>query len=219
MQTMYMGKDRRNRMIALVLAGVLVASVVLALLATVASAAPAPRAAAGPAVLPVHARLVSVTPAEGARLDTAPRRITLTFDEPVPVELVKVVLTRAGGTVDVGAPTAAGVSVTAAITGQMGPGDYRIAWRASSDDGHPVSGESTFMVTGAPAGGAAPPSSGVAAPLATPTYKTPQTRATTIGHPDHLPGLVVGGVLLLAGVALLVHEQRRRRAHPDEQIS
>ncbi len=223
MQTMYMGKERRNRMVALVLAGVLVASVVLALLATVASAAPAPRAAARSALLPLHARLVSVTPADGARLDAAPRQIILTFDEPVPVELAKVVLTGAVGTVEVGAPTAAGASVTAAITGSLEPGGYRIAFRATSDDGHPVSGESTFTVTGAPAGGAAgaaaTPSSGGAAALATPTYKTPQTRATTIGHPDHLPGLVVGGVLLLAGVALLVHEQRRQRVHPDEPVA
>jgi methionine-rich copper-binding protein CopC len=216
MLTMFMGNDRRNRMIALVLAGVLVASVILALLATAASAAPA-AAVSGPparaAVLPLHAQLASITPADGARLDTAPTQITLTFDEPVPVELAKVVLTRDGAPVEVGALTAKDASVTAPITGQLSPGDYRIAWRATSDDGHPVSGEATFTVTG-PAGAA-----GGAVPLATPTYKTPQTQATSIGHPDHLPGIVVGGVLLLAGVALLIHEQRRRRSHLDEPIS
>lgn len=174
MLTMLMGNERRNRLIALVLAGVLVASVILALLATAASAAPAATVSGPPAraaVLPLHAQLVSITPADGARLDTAP------------------------------------------ITGQLSPGGYRIAWRVRSDDGNPVSGEATFTVT-RPAG-----VGGGAVPLATPTYKTPQTQATSIGHPDHLPGIVVGGVLLLAGVALLIHEQRRRRSHLDEPIS
>ena len=50
----------------------------------------------------------------------------------------------------------------------------------------------------------------------TPTYKTPQTQPTTFGHPDHLPGLIVAGILLLAGVALLVYEHRRRAQSNDQ---
>ena len=52
-------------------------------------------------------------------------------------------------------------------------------------------------------------------PRVTPTYKTPQTQPTTFGHPDHLPGLIVAGILLLAGVALLVYEHRRRAQSND----
>ncbi len=214
MLTMYLGKERRNRVVALVLAAVLVASVVLALIATAASGAPTSGTRALSALLPAHARLVSITPADGARLDTSPRQITLTFDEPMPLELAQVILTRDGGPVELGAPTARDAGVTVPITGQLRPGGYRIVWRATSDDGHPISGESTFTVTGD-----APGQGGVAVPLATPTYKTPQTQATTIGHPDHAPGLIVGALLLLGGVVLLVHEQRRRRPHRDEPIS
>ena len=87
---------------------------------------------------------------------------------------------------------------------KSGPGAYRIAWQVTSEDGHPVSGESTFAV----AAGAAP-----ARPHTTPTYKTPQMQPTTFGHPDHLPGLIAAGVLLLGGVALLLFEHRRRRSH------
>jgi len=68
MHGMYAGKERRNRAVALVLAVVLVAGVMLALLATVAQAASA-EASPAPglhAALPAHAKLVSVTPADGA---------------------------------------------------------------------------------------------------------------------------------------------------------
>ncbi len=212
MLTMYMGNERRNRTVALILAGILLASVILALLATVASAAPAP--AASPAALGMHAKLVSVSPPDGAPLAQPPTEIVLTFDEPMPPEFAQVVLTRDGATVAVAAPQASGNTLSAAVTGTSGPGSYRIAWRATSDDGHPVSGESAFTV------GAPPPTAPAAAvPLATPTYKTPQTQATALTHPDHFPGLVVAGVLLLAGVSLLIHEQRRRRLNRDEPIS
>jgi hypothetical protein len=91
--------------------------------------------------------------------------------------------------------------LTATVTEKAGPGAYRVAWQVTSDDGHPVSGESSFTVTGGAAG---------STPRVTPTYKTPQTQPTTFGHPDHLPGLIVAGILLLGGVALLVYEHRRR---------
>ena len=214
MGDMYLGRERRNRVVALVLAGVLIAGVVLSLMATVASAGP----------LPTHARLVSASPQDGEQLQKSPTRITLTFDEPVPGQFATVVLSREGAPVALGAPTATGTVLTVEITGQLAPGSYRIAWRATTGDGHPISGASTFTLTGAPSAASATatataPAQAAPVPLATPTYKTPQTQATSLGHPDHLPGLVIGGVLLLAGVALLLLEHRRRRQPKAEPIS
>jgi methionine-rich copper-binding protein CopC len=214
---MYAGKERRNRMVALALAVVLVAGVVLALLATVVQAAPAravpvPAAQVRPAALPAHASLVSVVPADGAQLATGPKQIQLTFDDVVSPQFAQLVLTRDGSPVEVSAPKVDRAVVTADVTGTAGPGAYRIAWQVTSDDGHPVSGESTFAVAGG---------SAASTPRVTPSYKTPQTQPTTFGHPDHLPGLIVAVVLLLGGVALLVYEHRRRaRAagqHPGPQ--
>ena len=208
MGDMYLGRERRNRVVALVLAGVLIAGVVLSLMATVASAA----------VLPAHARLVSASPRDGEQLQTPPTRITLTFDEPVPAQFATVLLSREGAPIALGAPSATGTVLTAAISGQLAPGSYRIAWRATTDDGHAISGASTFTLAGGSSVTAAP-AKAAPVPQATPTYKTPQTQATSLGHPDHLPGLVVGGVLLLAGVALLLRELRRRRQPGAEPIS
>ena len=205
---MYTGRERRNRVVALVLALVLLGSLVLALLATlqVATADPARAGTLGAdaALVPAHATLVSVSPTDKATLDREPSRIELTFDDAIAAGLAKVVLTRDGQAVDTGPPVVKGAVVTAEITSPPGSGAYRLAWQVTSEDGHPVSGESTYAVA---AGAAAP------RPHSTPTYKTPQMQPTTFGHPDHLPGLVAAGVLLLGGVALLLFEHRRRRSH------
>jgi len=208
MGDMYLGRERRNRVVALVLAGVLIAGVVLSLMATVASAA----------ALPAHAGLVSASPRDGEQLQTPPTRITLTFDEPVPAQFATVLLSREGAPVALGAPTATGTVLTTAVTSQLAPGGYRVVWRATTDDGHPISGASTFTLAGGSSVTTAP-AQAAPVPQATPSYKTPQTQATSLGHPDHLPGLVVGGVLLLAGVALLLREHRRRRQPGAEPIS
>ena len=204
MTGMLAGNERRNRIVALVLAAVLLGGVILAFLASVALAGPAGAA-------PAHASLVSVVPADGARLDSPPPRIVLTFDESISPALAQVRLTRDGMPVETSAPTGDRTVVTVSVTPPGRPGAYRLVWQVVSDDGHPVSGESSFTVGGAVAG--AP------TPKVTPTYKTPQTQRTTFGHPDHMPGLVVAGVLLLGGVALLVYEHRRRKAQDHQRIS
>jgi methionine-rich copper-binding protein CopC len=208
MHGMYAGKERRNRAVALVLAVLLVAGVVLALFATVVQAAPA-QAATAPdlrAALPAHAKVVSVTPADGAELSTGPGRIQLTFDDVISPQLAQVRLTRDGSPVETSAPKVDRTVVTVDVTGTTGPGAYRLVWQVTGDDGHPVSGESGFSVARAAA---------QSTPRVTPSYKTPQTQPTTFGHPDHLPGLIVAGVLLLCGIALLVYEHRRRAQQPD----
>jgi len=204
MHGMYAGKERRNRVVALVLAAVLVAGVLLALLATVIQARPAQ------AAVPAHASLISVTPADGAQLSSAPSQVQLTFDGPISAEFVRISLTRDGSQVETGRPSAAGTVVTVPVTGQTGPGAYRLLWQVTGEDGHRVPGESSFSVAGA----AGAPG---ATPRVTPSYKTPQTQPTTIGHPDHLPGLITAGVLLLGGLALLVYEHRRRAQATESQ--
>jgi copper resistance protein C len=213
MHGMYAGKERRNRMVALVLAVVLVAGVVLALVATVVQAGSA-RAAAAPTfaapglavVLPTHPTLVSVVPADGAALTSGPNQVQLTFSEPVASVFTQLRLTRDGTAVETGEPQVDGAVVTAWIAGEHGPGAYRLGWQVTGSDGHRLVGESTFTVAAGAAG---------STPQTTPTYKTPETQPTTIGHPDHLPGLIVAVVLLLGGVALLIYEHRRR-AQLDE---
>jgi len=221
MQTVYSGRDRRNRLTVIVVA-VLAVTVILSLLgagrATADVAAP----------VPLHAALQSVTPAAGARLGQPPAEVVLVFTEPVSGTFLQVSLTRAGVAAPTGRPVVTDATVRTPIQQPLPPGDYRVAFRVVSQDGHPVSGDSAFTVlppatsSETPMGTSSvpptPPSasagavpSGPSQPGgATPTYKTPQRQRTSFGHPDHRPGLLVAAGLLLGGVGLLLREQRRR---------
>ena len=211
MHGMYAGKERRNRMVALVLALVLVAGVVLALVATVVQAGAA-RAATTPIAAQVSPRSCprirrsspSYPPTAPSWRPARPRSSSPSASRSPWVHAAAAAARR--DPVETGEPQVDGRVVTAAVTGERGPGAYRFVWQVTGSDGHRLSGESSFTVTAGAAG---------STPRVTPTYKTPQTQPTTFGHPDHLPGLIVAGILLLAGVALLVYEHRRRAQSND----
>ncbi|MFD4660183.1 FixH family protein [Kitasatospora sp. NPDC058444] len=108
-------------------------------------------AGAGPAS--AHAILDSTDPAQNSVIGTAPEAVTLTFSESVSLSADSVrVLDPAGKPVDTGNPGHAdGKGNTARVGLQSGlaNGTYTVAWRAVSDDSHPVGGAFTFSI-GAP---------------------------------------------------------------------
>ncbi|GJF29339.1 transport integral membrane protein [Kitasatospora sp. NE20-6] len=122
-----------------------------ALLAVLAAAAAVLLGGAGTAA--AHAALVATDPAQGAVTATAPAAVTLTFSEGVSLTTDSVrVLDPAGQQVDNGdAAHADGKDATARVTLRtgLGNGTYTVAWRAVSEDSHPVGGAFTFSI-GAP---------------------------------------------------------------------
>ncbi|MFC8452790.1 FixH family protein [Kitasatospora sp. NPDC057223] len=105
-------------------------------------------AGAGPAS--AHAALESTDPAQNSVVATAPAFVTLTFSEAVSLSGDSVrVLDPAGKPVDTGDPAHAdGRSNTARVglNSGLANGTYTVAWRAVSDDSHPVGGAFTFSV-------------------------------------------------------------------------
>ncbi|WP_209306323.1 FixH family protein [Blastococcus sp. CT_GayMR19] len=94
-----------------------------------------------------HAELVSTDPAEGARLEDAPERITLRFSEPVSLGAGYARLVHSDGTVQ---PTTASVDdgiLTLDPGGEL-PVDrgYLVTYRVISADSHPISGAYSFVV-------------------------------------------------------------------------
>jgi methionine-rich copper-binding protein CopC len=170
----------RGRRLGRVLAG----GLLLALL----SAAPAA----------AHNGFVSSDPADGATLPRTPAAVVLTFDEPAIALGTRVEVTGPGGSVDRGAAQLVDETVRQDLTAGAPPGRYTVAWRVTSADGHPVTGQLTFTTEAAGAGQPVAPAENPAAPVA------PASPAWS--------WVVVALVLLASagGVSVL----RRRRGHP-----
>ena len=102
----------------------------------------------GAATALAHNVLVSSDPAEGARLDTGPEQVTLTFDQPVRLAFNTVTMVGPDGSHWIDAPVRVeGPTVTAPVH-ELGPaGTYTIGYRILSADGHPVSNKVTFELT------------------------------------------------------------------------
>ncbi|NJP99178.1 hypothetical protein HCK00_01030 [Streptomyces sp. PLAI1-29] len=124
-------------------------------------------ATASPAA--AHAALTGSSPGQGAVVDSAPERVTLTFSESVtlsggsgspgsPGSSVQVFDPR-GGRADTGRaplPSDGGTRYDVPLRPGPAEGTYTVSWRAVSADGHPISGAFTYSV-GAPSETSAAP--------------------------------------------------------------
>lgn len=103
-----------------------------------------------------HATVVTVSPAAASELSASPRRITVRFNEPVTADAKRVQLLDALGKVVPVAYSAEGSGALQVLTPTrpLRSGLYALRWSVVSDDGHVVTGASTFTVKSrAPAGG------------------------------------------------------------------
>ncbi|WP_245771150.1 copper resistance CopC/CopD family protein [Actinacidiphila guanduensis] len=102
-----------------------------------------------------HAALLHTDPGDGSVVKAAPQRVLLTFSEGVLLSGDSLrVLDPHGANVAVGTPGHAqgrdsGATATVSLKPGLGNGTYTVAWRAISQDSHPVAGAFTFSV-GAP---------------------------------------------------------------------
>lgn len=183
-----------------------------ALVTSVISAAPAS----------AHAALVRITPAANGQLSSAPANVVLDFNEPISTKFATVVVTSAAGvSVAQGKPTVLGSKVTQALSPSLASGGHRVAYRVTSADGHPVSGQSTFTLTLAP-GNSPTTTPGTASGTASATV--PATPPDAVAAPPSGDGqrasqaswlsrylVPVSGALalLVVGLGVLVWERRR----------
>ena len=96
-------------------------------------------------------------PAKDTTITTAPKELKLYFSEAVRPAVAAVRLLGgdsapvALGKLASGAKgTDAHAPVVAPITGAMKPGAYRVMWRVTGADGHPINGEFGFTLKSAP---------------------------------------------------------------------
>lgn len=98
-----------------------------------------------PATAQAHDVLEKTTPADGTTVQQLPGDVALVFsDQPLEIGL-QVVVTGPTGNVAEGLPTIQGREVRQAISSAATAGEYTVAYRVTSDDGHPVSGSFRFF--------------------------------------------------------------------------
>ena len=161
-----------------------------AVVAVLASAHGAPAHAAlvyaAPPALRMHATLLRSEPAKGDTIAASPDRVYLVFSEEIEPSLGGIRLVGPGGITLTLKPTGdpRNVSVLVApVTTPLAPGRWRVEWRIVSEDGHPIDGDFTFTVAGAPN------DSGIAAtpPTAMPSNDTAVMHDSTTNH-SSMPG-------------------------------
>lgn len=114
---------------------------VVALLSAVVLLSPAVTASA-------HDQLVGSEPEDGAS-GQAPDEIVLTFSGAIGDLGAQMAVTDGAGTSVVdGEIEVDGEEVTQDLVDDLSPGDYRVVWRVTSEDGHPISGQFAFTVEG-----------------------------------------------------------------------
>ncbi|NLV80256.1 MAG: copper resistance protein CopC [Rhodococcus sp.] len=114
---------------------------------------------AGPAA--AHSAVIGSSPDDGERIAQAPDRVSLTFNEALQPQFAALTVVGPDGNLwSVGDPVVEGPTISVGLDG-LGPvGEYTVAYRVTSADGHPVSGTRVFTLTeegtgtpGAPAAG------------------------------------------------------------------
>jgi methionine-rich copper-binding protein CopC len=116
----------------------------------------------GAAPAAAHNRIVGSDPADGATIVRTPDAVALTFTEPAVGLGTRVVVTGPDGTASTGAAELVDATVRQPLVPGAPAGTYAVAWRVTSADGHPITGELTFTAEAAgrgeyPGPAAAPP--------------------------------------------------------------
>ena len=144
-----------------------------------------------------HTDLIASDPAAGASLQQPPARVTLTFNEPMDPRLAAVALTvgkRQPARLAVAAGADATELVATVPAGMAQGGRWRVAFRVTSADGHPVQGDLAFSV--------GPPSDVAASPrAATPADLPPAAESEAAD--ENGPGLGLSAGVLGCGALLL----------------
>src|SRR5207244_280246 len=116
-------------------------------------------AAAGAPEASAHARIVSTTPGDGDVLASAPKRVTIRFDDTVRVLGGTTVVGNSDKrAVTAGKASASGRVVTIPLR-KLRDGDCTVRWSVLSDDGHTIDGVFAFAV----GAGRAPPTAALSA--------------------------------------------------------
>ncbi|OLT10511.1 hypothetical protein BJF78_28720 [Pseudonocardia sp. CNS-139] len=151
-----------------------------------------------------HARLEGSDPADGASLDTAPQRVSLTFSDAMTADFSTLTVVGPGDVhYETGAVSAQDTTISIGLLPLGAAGTYQIGYRVVSADGHPVSGSVSFTLTTAGPAASTPTPTGTPAPAATSVAPAAPSTAAAPATPEGggMPvwPWIVGAVVLVGG--------------------
>lgn len=157
-----------------------------------------------------HAALLGSDPKDGARVASLPARVDLEFSESMSAPAYIVVTAPDGTAIQKGEVKVDDADVSVALDDPGLAGAYTVAFRAVSADGHPVTGQFGFTVTGGGAAttDAASPSASPDAASSAPASAEPSGAAADSSsdasseESDDDGGISTGEVQVGVGVAL-----------------
>lgn len=168
-----------------------------------------------------HAELLGTSPGKGKTVAKPPALVVLQFSEQVLTLGMLVQVTGPSGRVEDGPPRLAGAAVVQKLQAGLPAGDYQVAWRVTSDDGHPVDGTYRFTATGAGAGTSPSAEPSAASTTAVPTPVPSQTTVPPVspvaGSSGPSTGWTVAGIVIVVsalGAGLFALTRPRRRGTP-----
>ncbi|MEV4709005.1 copper resistance CopC family protein [Actinoplanes sp. NPDC049316] len=175
----------------------------LRFLAAGLAAAVAAVTAAGPAW--AHNALVEATPAKNAVLTKPPKGVELRFLQKLDDRFLTIVVTGPEKQkIATGTPEADGQMGSVAFTGPLPNGEYTVAYRVVSRDGHPVQGSYAFSVKN-PAPVASPSSPSPSPSSVVPAALAEEEKESTPWWPV---AATVAGVVLVAAGGVLAARRR-----------
>lgn len=168
-------------------------AVLVAVLAASALLIGAPMASA-------HSVVTGSDPADGSQLESGPTQVSVSFNEVPQSQFATLNVVGPDGNLwSKGDPRIEGQSIVVDV-GELGPaGDYTIAYRVTSADGHPISGTLGFTLTTAGSG-----SPGAAADASA------ATDSEDGGGIPLWPFLVAGGLVFGGGLAFALRKPKEQ---------
>jgi methionine-rich copper-binding protein CopC len=149
-----------------------------------------------------HNVLVTTSPADGSMVEMVPSQVMLTFNQPALALGTIVVVTGPAGHVQRGAAVLVDNNVTEHLQPGSPAGRYTVAWRVTSADGHPVSGQFSFTAKSASRG-----------------HRAAATHSTAVaagGQATTHWWVMAVGIFALLLIAVLVIRGKPRETPPDE---
>jgi copper resistance protein C len=168
-----------------------------------------------------HADQTGSSPAADSVLDTAPTRVEVTFGSPLLDAGAALVVRAADGTsITTGPPRVSRNRIEVAVAPDAPAGEYQVAYRVISQDGHTVSAAFRYTVAGEAATAGSPSPT---IPAASPTIAAASPTATAGAAPDAEAGsgrlllfgaVVAGAAAVLVGIAVALGRRERTTDRP-----